>query len=45
MIAVAMLGLLALIGFLCVSGPIASLGLKSTDRRSDHGSAERASGK
>jgi len=45
MIAVAMGGLLAVIGFLCVSDGIASLGLKSTNERSDDGSAERAGGK
>jgi hypothetical protein len=45
MIAVAMGGLLALIGFLCLSDGIASLGLKSTDERSDQGSAGRAGGK
>jgi hypothetical protein len=45
MVALVMIGILALIGFLCVSGGVASLGLKSTARRRDQGSAERATGK
>jgi hypothetical protein len=45
MVAVVMIGILALIGFLCVSDGIASLGLKSDERRRDQGSAERATGK
>lgn len=45
MVAVAMIGVLALIGFLCVSGGIASMGLKSSARRRGQGSAERATGK
>jgi hypothetical protein len=45
MVAVLMIGVLALIGFLCVSGGIASLDLKSSERRRDQGSTERATGK
>jgi len=45
MVTVVMIGVLALIGFLCVSEGIASLGLRSTERRRDQRSSERASGK
>jgi hypothetical protein len=45
MVAIVMIGILALIGFLCVSGGIASMDLKSSVRRRDQGSEERATGK
>lgn len=41
MVTVVMIGVLALIGFLCVSEGIASLGLRSTERRKDQRTSER----
>jgi len=44
MVTLVMIGVLALIGFLCISEGIASLGLKPTKRRRDQRTPERAGG-